>query len=112
MKIENQLRCSRLRRSPGLLENLQGVAAMGEHREGKPTLRSHAVEAKPPPSVDAEYIRVTREGLCMSAPVFARSLRLSSRILERWEQGQAPGDAASVLRQGNRSRPYAAASMT
>ena len=78
-------------------ELLEGVEAMREHREGKLTLRTHVVEAKPPPPVDAKYIRSTRQTLKMSAPVFARSLRVRQRTLERWEQGQQPGDAAAVL---------------
>ncbi len=78
-------------------ELLEGIDALGKERQGKLTLRSHSIEPKPPPPVDANYIRATRRQLRMSAPVFARTLRVSPRTLERWEQGQAPGPAAAVL---------------
>src|SRR5262245_5454854 len=78
-------------------ELMEGVDAMGEHRTGKRTLRTHKVEVTEPPSVDATFIRDTRETLGMSASLFARSLRLRARTLERWEQGQDPGPAAAVL---------------
>ena len=78
-------------------ELFEGTEAMRKHREGKLTLRTHKVASAAPPPVDAKYIRATREMLRMSAQVFARSLRVRPRTLERWEQGQAPGDAASVL---------------
>lgn len=78
-------------------ELMEGVGAMREHREGKRTLRTHQVAQQEPPTVSARFIRETRESLGMSAPLFAQSLRLKARTLERWEQGQAPGSAASVL---------------
>ncbi len=78
-------------------ELIEGIDALGRQRQGKLTLRSHSIETKPPPPVDADYIRATRRQLRMSAPVFARTLRVSPRTLERWEQGQAPGPAAAVL---------------
>lgn len=78
-------------------ELMEGIEAMGAAREGKLTLRSHTVEAKAPPPVDAAYVKATRRQLHMSAPVFARTLRVSARTLERWEQGQDPGPAAQVL---------------
>lgn len=64
---------------------MEGVEAMAEHREGKRTLRTHKVEVREPPVVDGHFIRETRETLVMSAPLFAQSLRLHSRTLERWE---------------------------
>jgi putative transcriptional regulator len=78
-------------------ELMEGIEAMGAGREGTVTLRSHSVEAKAPPPVDAAYVKATRRQLHMSAPVFARTLRVSPRTLERWEQGQEPGAAAQVL---------------
>jgi putative transcriptional regulator len=78
-------------------ELMEGIEALGDAREGNRTLRSHHVEVKAPPPVNAAYIKATRRQLQMSAPAFARTLRVSARTLERWEQGQAPGDAAAVL---------------
>jgi len=78
-------------------ELVEGIEAMKAHREGKITLRSFKVERQQPPAVDAGFIRETRRALRVSAPVLARSLCLSPRTLERWEQGQKPSDAAAVL---------------
>jgi putative transcriptional regulator len=78
-------------------ELMEGIEALGAAREGKLTLRTQSVEAKAPPPVDAAYVKATRRQLHMSAPVFARTLRVSARTLERWEQGQDPGAAAQVL---------------
>lgn len=81
-------------------ELMEGVAAMKSHREGKITLRSYKVEAKPLPRVDSKLIRDTRERLRCSRAVFARKLRINERTLEKWEQGRArpnPQAAALVL---------------
>jgi putative transcriptional regulator len=79
-------------------ELMDGVEAMRQHREGKVTLRSHAVEERPPLVVDAGVIRQTRERLNVSRAVFARGLRVSTRTLESWEQGRArPNSQAAAL---------------
>jgi putative transcriptional regulator len=81
-------------------ELMEGVAAMKSHREGKVTLRSYKVEAKPLPKVDSKLIRETREKLRCSRAVFARKLHIKERTLEKWEQGRAkpnPQAAALVL---------------
>jgi len=70
-------------------ELIAGVNAMREQREGKITLRTHEVENRPPLTVDAQFIRDTRERLQVSRTVFARQLRVSTRTLENWEQGRA-----------------------
>lgn len=44
-------------------ELIEGVEVMRNQREGKATLRTHAVEALPPLEVDAETIRATRQHL-------------------------------------------------
>ncbi len=79
---------------------MDGVAAMKGHREGKVTLRSYKVEARPLPKVDSKLIRETREKLRCSRAVFARKLHINERTLEKWEQGRAkpnPQAAALVL---------------
>ncbi len=79
-------------------EIMEGIEAMREHGEGKITLRTHAMENKPIPSVDAGTIRQTREKLNLSQGVFARCLRVSQRTLEKWEQGRTkPNDQALAL---------------
>ncbi|MGB5180244.1 MAG: transcriptional regulator [Gammaproteobacteria bacterium] len=79
-------------------ELMEGVDAMQQQRKGKITLRSHEIEDLPPLEVDADLIRDTRERLHVSRAVFARSLRVSLRTLENWEQGRArPNAQASAL---------------
>jgi putative transcriptional regulator len=79
-------------------ELMEGVAAMGAHREGKLTLRSHPVDAAPLPQVSAKLVRETRRKFKMSRGVFARKLRVNPRTLERWEQGRSqPNEQAAAL---------------
>lgn len=79
-------------------ELMEGVDAMGRHRKGKITLRSHEVEVLPKLEIDAELIRDTRERMQVSRAVFARRLRVSLRTLENWEQGRArPNAQAAAL---------------
>ncbi len=81
-------------------ELMEGVATMKRHREGKITLRTYKVKAKPLPRVDSKLIKQTRERLRCSRAVFARKLHINERTLEKWEQGRAkpnPQAAALVL---------------
>ena len=79
-------------------ELLEGVDAMRAHREGKLTLRTHELAARPLPRVTAALVRDTGERLKMSQGVFARKLRINPRTLERWEQGRSrPNDQAAAL---------------
>jgi len=79
-------------------ELMNGVGAMGAHRQGKLTLRTHRVDVRPLPRVTAALIRDARERLNMSQRVFARKLRINPRTLERWEQGRSrPNDQAAAL---------------
>jgi putative transcriptional regulator len=81
-------------------ELMEGVDAMGKHREGKLTLRSYKEEVTPLPAVDSKFIRETRKRMRCSRAVFARKLRINERTLEKWEQGRAkpnPQAAALVL---------------
>jgi putative transcriptional regulator len=79
-------------------EMMEGVAAMGTHREGKITLRSYKAEVARLPRVNAKTIRETRERLNFSRPVFARKLHINERTLEKWEQGRAkPNPQAATL---------------
>jgi putative transcriptional regulator len=71
---------------------------MRKHREGRVTLRTHAVEPITVPAVDPEFVRETREALRMSRQVFAFKIGVNPRTLERWEQGRSrPNEQASAL---------------
>jgi putative transcriptional regulator len=88
------------RRQKGNLfgEMMEGVQAMKSHRKGKITLRTHRVEVRPLPQVDATFIRNTRKQLNVSRRVFARHLHINERTLEKWEQGRArPNPQAATL---------------
>jgi putative transcriptional regulator len=79
-------------------ELMEGVTAMKTRREGKVTLRSYKVEAKPLPQIDSELIRETRAKLRCSMAVFARKLHINVRTLEKWEEGRAkPNRQAAAL---------------
>lgn len=75
----------------------EGMMALAQAREGKRTLRTHAVEFRPAPKVTpAELMRV-RVGLKLSRALFAVYLRTNVRTLENWEQGRAKPNAQAAL---------------
>jgi putative transcriptional regulator len=75
----------------------EGMEALAEARHGKRTLRTHAVEYKPAPSVTPlELIRI-RKDLKISRALFAAYLRTNVRTLENWEQGRAKPNAQAAL---------------
>lgn len=78
-------------------ELTEGFDALAAEREGKMTLRSHAIERQPAPEVTAQDVAALRERLHMSRPVFARILRTNERTLENWEQGRAKPNAQAAL---------------
>lgn len=50
------------------------------------------------PDLSADEIKAIRERLDMSQAVFATRLRVNTRTLQRWEQGQSrPNDQATAL---------------
>jgi putative transcriptional regulator len=73
------------------------MAALAESREGKRTLRTHAVEFKPAPTVTPKELIRVRESLNMSRALFAVYLRTNVRTLENWEQGRAKPNAQAAL---------------
>ena len=87
------------RRKRNLFDELtKGIVEIKAHKVGKLTLRNYSVEKKPRPKVSASIIRSTREKFHMSRNVFALTLRVSPRTLEKWEQGETiPNDQAAVL---------------
>ena len=75
----------------------EGVDALAEARHGKRTLRTHAAEFKPAPTLTPrELIRVRKE-LKLSRALFAVYLRTNVRTLENWEQGRAKPNAQAAL---------------
>lgn len=79
-------------------ELVRGIEEMKAHKSGKITLRNFQVEKKPKPKVSPSIIRNTREKFHMSRSIFALSLRISPRTLEKWELGETiPNDQAAVL---------------
>lgn len=76
----------------------EGFGALKEEREGKRTLRTTKVTAKPAVQVTADEVKAVREGLKLSQPVFAYRLRTNTKTLQNWEQGRAkPNAQASLL---------------
>jgi putative transcriptional regulator len=69
-------------------ELMEGVGAMGKHRERKVTLRTHSfrpAEVKELPG--SEFFVAIRERFNVSRSVWANMLRVSPRTVEKWEQG-------------------------
>ncbi len=75
----------------------EGMTALAESPIGKRTLRTHAVEFKPAPSVTPKELVRVRESLNMSRALFAAYLRTNVRTLENWEQGRAKPNAQAAL---------------
>ena len=75
----------------------EGMAALAEVRQGKRTLRTHAVEYKPAPKVTPKELIRVREDLKISRALFAVYLRTNVRTLENWEQGRAKPNAQAAL---------------
>ena len=78
-------------------ELTEGMVALAESREGKRTLRTHAVEFKPAPTVTPKELIRVRQSLNMSRALFAVYLRTNVRTLENWEQGRAKPNAQAAL---------------
>ena len=75
----------------------EGVTALAAARQGKRTLRTHALEYKPAPRVTPKELIRVRERLNLSRALFAAYLRTNVRTLENWEQGRARPNAQAAL---------------
>jgi putative transcriptional regulator len=75
----------------------EGLAALAEERQGKRTLRTHAIEYRPAPSLTPEQLIRVRKALKISRALFAAYLRTNVRTLENWEQGRAKPNAQAAL---------------
>ena len=78
-------------------ELTEGFNALKAQREGKATLRTHAVDPMPAAEVSADELIALRERLNVSRAVLAARLRTNLRTLENWEQGRAKPNAQAVL---------------
>lgn len=75
----------------------EGMTALAEARQGKRTLRTHAVEFKPAPDITPRQLVLVRQHLKLSRALFAVYLRTNARTLENWEQGRAKPNAQAAL---------------
>ena len=78
-------------------ELTEGLDALADVRHGKPTLRTHALEYKPAPTVTPKELIRVRKNLKLSRALFAIYLRTNVRTLENWEQGRAKPNAQAAL---------------
>ncbi len=74
-----------------------GMDALADARHGKRTLRTHAIEFKPAPTVTPKELIQVRKNLNLSRALFAVYLRTNVRTLENWEQGRAKPNAQAAL---------------
>ena len=75
----------------------EGMEALAGARQGKRTLRTHALEYKPAPNVTPQELIRVRKSLKISRALFAVYLRTNVRTLENWEQGRAKPNAQAAL---------------
>lgn len=75
----------------------EGMEALADARQGKRTLRTHALEFRPAPSITPQELIRVRKSLKISRALFAVYLRTNVRTLENWEQGRAKPNAQAAL---------------
>jgi putative transcriptional regulator len=97
MKTTVKVQAKRKLKRDVCAELTEGMAALGQSRQGKRTLRTHPVEFKPVPAVTPKDLIRVRESLKMSRALFAVYLRTNVRTLENWEQGRAKPNAQAAL---------------
>ena len=75
----------------------EGFAALADARQGKRTLRTHAIALRPAVDVSPRELIQLREERNISRGLLARYLRTNPRTLENWEQGRAKPNAQAAL---------------
>jgi len=75
----------------------EGMTALAAARQGKRTLRTHAIAFKAAPEVTPREMVRVRQRLKISRGLFAAYLRTNVRTLENWEQGRAKPNAQAAL---------------
>lgn len=78
-------------------ELTEGMTALAQARQGKRTLRTHAIEFRGAPDVTPQELIRVRQRLKISRGLFAAYLRTNVRTLENWEQGRAKPNAQAAL---------------
>jgi len=97
MKTVRKTKRSSLGKRNLFKELQEGMVALADARQGKRTLRTHAIEIKPAPKLTPKQLVRLREELKLSRTLFANYLRTNVRTLENWEQGRARPNAQAVL---------------
>jgi putative transcriptional regulator len=97
MKTPTKTKPARAIKRDLFAELSEGVTALAEARQGKRTLRTHAIEYKPAPEVSPKELIRVRKDLRISRALFAAYLRTNVRTLENWEQGRAKPNAQAAL---------------
>ena len=82
MKTTVKAKSSKAAKRSLFTELSEGMSALAEARQGKRTLRTHAVEFKPAPTVTPKALIRLREELKLSRALFAIYLRTNVRTLE------------------------------
>lgn len=95
--MKGQIKAKRAPKRDLFAELSEGMTALAEEREGKRTLRTHAVEFKLAPKITARELIRVRQHLRLSRALFANYLRTNVRTLENWEQGRAKPNAQAAL---------------
>ena len=82
-----------------LFEELkQSLEDVQDFEREKITLKTTTLELKERKILDAKEIRAIRDKYNMSRAVFANFMHISSRTLEKWEQGTSrPNEQATTL---------------
>ncbi|NQZ07025.1 MAG: transcriptional regulator [Algicola sp.] len=94
-----------MKKSRNLFEEIsESFDAFKEHSQGKITLKTTELESLPEPQITGSEIKHIRERLNVSRGVMATMLRISSRKLEKWEQGisSASPEAAILIKLVNK----------
>ena len=97
MKRSVKAKTKRVAKRDLFAELNEGMEALAEARQGKRTLRTHAVEHKPAPTITPQELIRVRKDLKISRALFAVYLRTNVRTLENWEQGRAKPNAQAAL---------------
>ena len=97
MTITASKKKSRTAKRDLFAELSEGLTALGDARQGKRTLRTHAVEYRPAPTVTPQELIRLRKHLKISRSLLAAYLRTNVRTLENWEQGRARPNAQAAL---------------
>ena len=97
MKAATKTRQTRAAKRDLFAELSEGMTALAEARQGKRTLRTHAVEFRPAPEITPLELLRVRQHLKISRALFAVYLRTNVRTLENWEQGRAKPNAQAAL---------------